>query len=256
MKTIAVLSRKGGAGKTTMAVSLAIAAQQAALKAVVADIDPLRSAAVVLGGRKDAASILLETSAGRLKAVREACRRNGCDLLIIDTPPSPASDVVKAIDIADVCIAVARPSALDVAAIHETIELIWKRKRPGLVALNQCPPARNGVEAALTRRALQALAYARLPVAQTKIRSRLCYQQAAGEAQAATEFAPRSEAALDLQRLLVEVGERITGDARREAELRTYQGPALCDDAAGLDAPWGTSLPMLAAGSALAWDLV
>ena len=179
---------------------------------MVADIDPLRSAAVVLGGRETAASILLETTAGKLKA-RDACRRNRCNLLIVDTPPSLASEVVKAIDIADFCLAVARPSALDLAAVHQTIELVWKRRRPGLV-LNQCPPARKGVEAALTRRALEALEFGRLPTAQTVIRSRLRHQQAAGEAQGVTEFAPKSEAALDLQRLLVEVGERINSDSK------------------------------------------
>ncbi|THD57445.1 ParA family protein [Phenylobacterium sp.] len=118
MKTIAVLSRKGGAGKTTVAVSLGIAAQQAGLKAVVADIDPIRSAAVALRGRTAPASILIETTPGKLRAVRDACWRNGCNLLIVDTPPAPTSDVVKAIDVADFCLAVARPSALDIAAIH------------------------------------------------------------------------------------------------------------------------------------------
>lgn len=254
MKTIAVLSRKGGAGKTTLAVSLGIAAQQAGLKAVVADIDPLRSAAVVLGGRKEAASILIETTAGKLRAVRDACRRNGCTLLIIDTPPSPTGDVVKAIDIADFCLAVARPSALDLAAIHETIQLVWKHRRAGLVVLNQCPPARNGVEAGLTRRALETLEFSRLPTAETKIRNRLCYQQAAGDAQGVTEFAPRSEASVDLQRLLVEVGERIARDAARDSKPPAYEHPVFSNCLTEFEDPWGTSLPLVAVGSALCSD--
>lgn len=252
LKTIAVLSRKGGAGKTTLAVSLGIAAQQAGLRAVVADIDPLRSAAVVLGSRTDAASILIETTARKLKAVREACRRTRCGLLIIDTPPSPTSEVVKAIEIADFCLAVARPSALDLAAVEDTIELIGKHRRQGLVVLNQCPPARSGVEAAVTRRALQRLEFSRLPVADSKIRSRLAYQQAAGERLGVTEFAPHSEAALDLQRLLMEVGERIARGPVRSPDVLAHDGsPA----SSGFDEPWGVSAAgLVAASSATLWE--
>jgi chromosome partitioning protein len=253
MKTIAVLSRKGGAGKTTMAVSLGIAAQQAGLKAVVADIDPLRSAAVVLGSRTDAASILIETTARKLKAVREACRRTGCDLLIIDTPPAPSNEVVKAIEIADFCLAVARPSALDLAAIADTIELIWKHRRQGLVVLNQCPPARNGVEASVTRQALQILEFSRVPVAASRIRSRLAYQQAANERLGVSEFAPHSEAALDLQRLLVEVGELIASARSCAPPLQDYS--AASSGLIGWDEPWGTSMPgMVAAASTPFWE--
>jgi chromosome partitioning protein len=255
MKTIAVLSRKGGAGKTTLAVSLGIAAQQAGLRAVVADIDPLRSAAVVLGSRADAASILIETTGRKLKAVRDACSRSGCDLLILDTPPSPLNEVIKAIEISDFCLAVARPTALDLAAIEETIQLIGKHRRDGLVVLNQCPPARNGIEAGVTRRALQTLEFSRVPVAQIKIRSRLSYQQAASERLGVTEFAPQSEAALDLQRLLLEAGERIArGPARRED--RSFLGRSAVSGGLAMDEPWGATAPglVVAASAASFWE--
>src|SRR5690242_12739683 len=86
MKTLAVMSRKGGAGKTTVAVNLTLAARAMGVKAVLADADPLRSACEVLKGRDDAPSVLFETSASKLFALTEACRRSGADLLIIDTP--------------------------------------------------------------------------------------------------------------------------------------------------------------------------
>ena len=45
MKTLAVLSRKGGTGKTTLAIHLAVAAENAGHTVVLIDLDPQASAA-------------------------------------------------------------------------------------------------------------------------------------------------------------------------------------------------------------------
>jgi chromosome partitioning protein len=40
MKTVAIISQKGGAGKTTVAIHLAVAAEQHGLRTAVFDLDP------------------------------------------------------------------------------------------------------------------------------------------------------------------------------------------------------------------------
>jgi cellulose biosynthesis protein BcsQ len=45
MKTVALLSQKGGAGKTTLALHLACAAKAAGLASAIIDLDPQASAA-------------------------------------------------------------------------------------------------------------------------------------------------------------------------------------------------------------------
>jgi len=210
MKTIAVLSRKGGAGKTTVSLSLALAAQQAGLKVVVADVDPLHSAAEVLRERAEAESLLVEATAQKLFVLRDACRRRGCDLLIVDTPTAPETDVILAVNVADLCLAVARPTVLDVAAVRQTTALLGRMGCPGLVVLNQCPPLRGGAEPAMVEQAVEALRSGAAPPARARLRSRAAYQHAFASRRGVTEWDPDGEAAADVLRLMAEVSEHLT----------------------------------------------
>jgi chromosome partitioning protein len=225
MKTLAVISRKGGSGKTTVSVSLALAARQAGLKVVLADIDPLQSAAEVIRSRPEAGALLFESSAAKLFVLQDACRRNGCDLLVVDTPTAPEPDVLRAIHVADFCLAVARPSALDIAAIRQSTGLIERDGCPGLVVLNQCPPLRDGQEPALVRQAIEMLDSG-LPVARSRLRSRAAYQHAFARSCAVTEWDPSSEAAADVLKLLAEISEHLALQAALANERQPAGKPA------------------------------
>ena len=61
MKTIAILSNKGGAGKTTLAIHIAVAAEQASKRAVVLDLDPQGSATTWGEVRDDEAPAVVPT---------------------------------------------------------------------------------------------------------------------------------------------------------------------------------------------------
>ena len=86
VKTITVLSRKGGAGKTTLAVNLALTAFLQGRKVVLADIDPQRSASDALRARREPGPILAEVTAGKLFMTKSNAMRDGVDYLFIDTP--------------------------------------------------------------------------------------------------------------------------------------------------------------------------
>lgn len=205
MKIITVLSRKGGAGKTTVTLSLALAAQQAGLKAVVADIDPLHSAGEVLRGRPEGDALLIETSAAKLFILGRECEKRGVDLLVVDTPVGPEAEIVTAMKAADLCVAVARPSPLDIAAVQQSIALVRRMNAQALVVLNQCPPARNGEEHPVVQRAIEALRFGGVPAAEAKLRARSAYQHAFAQRCGVTELAPDSEAAADVVQLLAEI---------------------------------------------------
>jgi chromosome partitioning protein len=212
VKTLAVMSRKGGAGKTTVAVNLMLAARAMGVRAVLADADPMRSAHEVLKGRDEAPALLFETSASKLFTLAEACRRGGADLLIIDTPAAPEADVAEAVRVADLCLAVARPTYLDLAAAVLSVAVIQRLGREGLIVLNQCPPARAGVEPPAVMKAFEALRFANLPVAPTAVRSRLVYQTAFAQGRSVLEIDAEGTAAREVRALFGQVWRRLAGE--------------------------------------------
>jgi chromosome partitioning protein len=219
VKTLAVMSRKGGAGKTTVAVNLTLAARAMGVKAVLADADPLRSACEVLREREEGASLLVETSASKLFTLAEACRRAGAELLIIDTPAAPEADVAEAAKAADLCVAVARPTYLDLAAAVRSVAIIQRLGRDGVIVLNQCAPARHGVEPPAVVKAFEALRFAGLPVAPVALRSRLIYQTAFAQARSVLEIDAEGAASGEVRALFGQLWRRLNGE--RPAPVKT-----------------------------------
>ena len=219
MKTLAVMSRKGGAGKTTVAVNLTLAARSLGIRAVLADADPLRSAGEVLRGRADATAMLFETAASKLFALRETCARSGADLLVIDTPAAPEQDVAEAAKVADLCLAVSRPTYLDLAAAVRSVAIIQQLGREGMIVLNQCAPARHGVESPAVLKAFEALRFAGLPVTPTALRARMVYQTAFAQGRAVGEIAPEGPAAAEVRELFAGVWRALRGE--RAAPIRS-----------------------------------
>jgi chromosome partitioning protein len=176
MRTIAVIARKGGSGKTTVATHLAIAAHLRGLKTLVADTDPQRSAIEVLKARQGTGPERTDSTGPKLFALQMSAIRDGVDALVIDTAAGAVEDVANAIVLADLSLLVLRPTFLDLAAAIHTVETVRRLRKPAMVVINQAPHARGGVEAPAVKRALQALAIMRLPAIPAILRSRAVYQ--------------------------------------------------------------------------------
>lgn len=214
MKKIVVMSRKGGAGKTTVAVNMALEALASGRRVVLADIDPQRSSLEALRGRDDVGSFLVTTTAAKLFTLANECERNGCDLLVIDTAPAPEPDVIAAVNIADLCLAVARPTFLDLVSVAQSMDLVRRLRKPGVAVLNQCPPARNGIESPAVIKAFEALRYAGLPVAPVALRSRAAYQSALSQGRSMAEYGLDDKAASELDRLFTYVLAQLDEETR------------------------------------------
>ena len=219
MRTIAVIARKGGSGKTTVAVHMAIAAHLRGRRTLLADSDPQRSSSTVLRGRRDAGPDYTATCGLQLCALQMTALRREFDALVIDTAAGAEDELAHAIVLADLSLLVIRPTFLDFAAAIRTADVLRRLKKPGMIVLNQAPVSRAGTEPPLVKKAHEALRLMRLPVAPTILRSRGVYQQALESGCSAEELGP-SPAAQEVGELWTFV-ERLTfGAAAAAARMR------------------------------------
>src|SRR5580693_1371668 len=85
VKTIALIAQKGRVGKTTMAVSLAVAS---GLRTAIFDLDPQESAAIWADRRKSDLPHMEFLTERRLAEGLKAVERGVFELAISDTPPA------------------------------------------------------------------------------------------------------------------------------------------------------------------------
>lgn len=122
---IVVAQRKGGVGKTTIAVSLAAEMRRRGAEIVLIDADPLRSACqwAELGGLDFP---LEEITFAVQRPVSEwvsSVKRVQSDYIVIDTPPADTA-LAAALSLADVAVIPCLPSGLDLEATGRTLEIV------------------------------------------------------------------------------------------------------------------------------------
>jgi chromosome partitioning protein len=211
MKSIALLARKGGTGKSTIAIHMGVLAQAEGLKVAFIDLDPQRSLTAWWRSRDGRPPVLLESDARRpLADVLGVAAAEGYDLTVIDTPPAVTFETAKVASIVDLVLIPLRPSILDIYAVESTAEVVKATRTPGLLVLNSCLPPKETGEAPTTTEARTALAGIPLPVAEASISQRMDYTRALNDGEAVNEFAPGSKAAIEMERLWREVHRRLS----------------------------------------------
>ena len=201
MKVVGLLSRKGGVGKTTLAVHLAVLAQRSGRQTLLIDLDPQRSAAGWWRVREAETPLLLETGPEQLGDMLTAAETDGVDLTVIDTRPSAEVDAVQVAKLSDLVLVPTRPGILDLRAILDTLDTAKGTARRAMVALNACKPPRGAGEASDTVDARHALAAFGVPVAPTAIVNRDAFSTALRAGLTACEADPHSKAAREMTAL-------------------------------------------------------
>lgn len=196
MKTLAFLSQKGGSGKTTMAVHTAVAAHEDGERVAIVDTDPQRSATAWHDVRQGEAPQVVPVAASELAAVIKAARHDEMTLCVIDTAPHAAPDAARVARVSDLVVIPCRPSAFDLAAAGNAVEIIKAAKAKAVFVLSACPF--RSPEIVESRSVLEGYG---LPIAPVEITDRRAFARAVSTGRAVTEFEEKGKAAGEIRAL-------------------------------------------------------
>ena len=196
MNIISIVNQKGGSGKTTLALHLAVAASQAGLNTAVIDLDPQASAANWGDRRKDKLPHVRPAFASRLPQELNEIRKAGGEIVVIDTAPASDSAALAAAQASDFILIPCRPSYFDLESMANTLGLLKTTGKPVWAVLNAVTS--QGSEAEAAAETIKALDVRLCPV---QLGRRVAYSRAVESGQAVQETEPRSKAAEEVERL-------------------------------------------------------
>ena len=196
MKTIAVLSRKGGTGKTTIAIHISVAAEHAGHTTALIDLDPQASAARWQDNREEETPAVVSAHASQLPETLHLAKENGATLTILDTAPHTESAALDAANAAEFVIIPCKPALIDLQAIGSTINIIKIAKVPARVVMNVVPPHGD-----LAEQARMAISHYGVPCAPCTIGQRVAFNHAYTAGLTVQEYEPRGKASAEIQKL-------------------------------------------------------
>lgn len=207
MKTLAIITQKGGAGKTTIATALAVAAQSDGKQVAILDLDDQATACFWsdVRGKDDIA--VKDVKAVRLPHMVESLRQACCELAILDCPAVHRDIAMDAARQADFVLVPTRADVFDFRSMGQTLDLMGHMGQPCAVVLNFVPPVGREVEDA--RAGVEALGASLVPV---ELHLRKAYARAQQQGQTAQETEPGSKAALEIQNLYAYTLEKMGND--------------------------------------------
>lgn len=197
MKTVAIISQKGGSGKTTIAVHLAVCAELAKKTAAIIDLDPQGSALEWHRRRERETPEVIAASAEQLPVLLEQAKKNAAHLVIIDTAPHSDRAAIMAAEVADLVLIPCRPAAFDIAAIGTTLGILkLSHSRNRAAILFNAVPVRGGLieeaEAGMTE------VTAIVPV---RMYQRAAYSHAINDGRSVEEYESKGKAAEEIRTL-------------------------------------------------------
>ena len=196
MFTVALISRKGGAGKTTLACGLAVAGERQGLTTALVDLDPQGSATAWSGLRGAGTPAVIMGSAPQLPALLAAARAAGADLALIDTAPHSTGAALKAAQAADLVLIPCRASVADLHAIGTSIEITRRARTAAAVVLNAAP-----VQGPLVAQARAAIAAYEVEMVPVVLHQRIAHVHAFTNGLTAPELKRTSKAGSELSAL-------------------------------------------------------
>jgi chromosome partitioning protein len=197
MKIVAVIAEKGGVGKTTTALDLAVSATLGGKKAALLDLDPQATASQWTDRRKADTPWVVPAPAARLNTAIEQARQQGVDFLVIDTAPHSARDSVEAARRADLVLLPVEPHTFSLEGLPKLMDLLKLAGDPPALAVITKAPV-QGSEAKHAADYITAQGFELMPVV---MHLRAAHRHAGNLGQTASEYEPAGKAAEESQQL-------------------------------------------------------
>jgi chromosome partitioning protein len=199
---LAMASLKGGTGKTTLGLNLAVAAEEAGLRTAVVDVDPQQASAKwgdlrAVTGRTPT---VISAMAARLPQTVDSLTRLGAELVVIDTAAHAEGILVSSIDLADLVLIPCRPTIIDLQYLTTTVQLAALRRKTAAVVLNSV--ATRTIDRGQAEGAITDMGVNLIPVSVSNL---VAYGRAITVGQGVTEFEPEGKAAAEMRALVDEL---------------------------------------------------
>lgn len=200
MLTISVVSQKGGAGKSTLAIHLATEASIQGVRSLLIDLDPQGNAAKWGDRRGDKAPDVSAEHPAKLDAVLVAARNEGYGIVIFDTAPHADQTALRAARASNLVLIPCRPATFDLEAIQATLDLCALAKSQSVVVINAAP-----TRSRVVYEATQAVLGHGGQVSDVVVRQRVAFQHCMIDGRTAGEFEPGGAAAQEITELYADM---------------------------------------------------
>ena len=224
MFKVAVIGQKGGDGKTTLALCLAVAAAAAGQDVAIIDLDPQANAANWKDRRSSDNPAVISAQVSRLKQTLQTAEDYGAGLVLIDTPGRSDSAAIEAARAADLVLIPVRPQIFGLETLEGVRDLLRVAGDPlAYVVVNGIHP--QATKSAASAKALIESNFG-FKVAPMHLCQRGSYAEAPTAGKAAQELDPDGKAADELQRLYLFTCELLNKLDRRHHEQKQNGRPA------------------------------
>ena len=197
MDVLAVVGQKGGNGKTTIALGLAVEASMEGFAVGVIDLDPQTTAARWADRRTKDMPAVVSCQISRLTPVLAELARQGVQLAIIDTAGKSTDATIAATKAAHFVLMPIRPQMYDVETMENLKDILTLAGNPaGAVVINAAPI--QGERHTVTKNAITAQGFVVSPVV---LFHRVTHGDAGDIGQSARELKPKSKAAEEMTQL-------------------------------------------------------
>lgn len=195
MKVITLVTQKGGSGKSTLCVSLAVAAHEAGHSVCILEMDRQATVTQWAKQRHGMDPEVAQISADKLDGALKKLRTVDCEYVFLDTPGIDSPGTNLAIAASDLCLVPCRPTPADLKGVGPTLGAIFRLEKDFAFVLNQTPP--KGIRIKETAEGLSSLGV----LADVNIVMRNDHQDAMGKGEGVTEFNPTGPAADEIRKL-------------------------------------------------------